>query len=257
MEKPSKYHIFAVTNQMITMKYQFNKKSEKWKSINNVDEWVKSFDPSKNDEDGKSAKTLAQFCKENDVESIIKEWIAPIVKEEFSLDSAMPEMSTKFDNYGKGRTHDLGIYGKTVSGKRIFIGVEAKVNETFGGTVQSAYDKVAYLKSVGKNSNLDARIEGLKKKYFPGLDLDDIRYQLLYAIAGTLCEEAVIKILLFITIETSQFKVESGLRNDNDLNDFLKLLDIEIIPENCWKLNFGEQTMCVLNKHVKVNYENR
>lgn len=78
-------------------------------------------------------------------------------------------MSTKFDDYGKGRTHDLGIYGKTVSGKRIFIGVEAKVNETFGGTVQSAYDKVAYLKSVGKNSNLDARIEGLKKKYFPGL----------------------------------------------------------------------------------------
>ena len=151
---------------MITMKYQFNKKSEKWKSINNVDEWVNSFGKG---EDGKSAKTLAQFCKENDVESIIKEWIAPIVKEEFSLDSAMPEMSTKFDNYGKGRTHDLGIYGKTVSGKRIFIGVEAKVNETFGRTVQQAYNYVDTLRNKGKNSNLDARIEGLKKKYFPGL----------------------------------------------------------------------------------------
>ena len=254
MEKPSKYHIFAVTNQMITMKYQFNKKSEKWKSINNVDEWVNSFGKG---EDGKSAKTLAQFCKENDVESIIKEWITPIVGEDFSLDTAMPEMSTKFDNYGKGRTHDLGIYGKTVSGKKIFIGVEAKVNETFGGPVQSVYDKVAYLKSVGKNSNLDARIEGLKKKYFPDLPLDDIRYQLLYSIAGTLCEEANIKILLFITFETRQYEEKCGQRNDNDLNDFLKLLDIEIVPENCWKLNFGKQTMCVLNKHVNVNHENR
>ncbi len=239
------------------MEFVFCNDRPKWKEIHNVEDWVNSFNDSKNDEDGKSAKTLAQFCKENDVESIIKEWISQIVGEDFSLDTATPEMSTKFDNYGKGRTHDLGIYGKTVSGKRIFIGVEAKVNETFGGTVQSVYDKVAYLKSVGKNSNLDARIEGLKKKYFPDLPLDDIRYQLLYAIAGTLCEEADIKILLFITFETRQFKVESGQRNDNDLNDFLKLLDIEIVPENCWKLNFGEQTMCVLNKHVNVNYENR
>lgn len=239
------------------MVFIFCNNRPKWKDIYNVEDWVNSFNDSKKKEDGKSAKTLAQFCKENDVESIIKKWIAPIVKEEFSLDSAIPEMSTKFDDYGKGRTHDLGIYGKTVSGKRIFIGVEAKVNETFGGTVQSVYDKVAYLKSVGKNSNLDARIEGLKKKYFPDLPLDDIRYQLLYAIAGTLCEEADIKILLFTTFETNKYEEKCGQRNDNDLNDFLKLLDIEIVPENCWKLNFGEQTMCVLNKHVKVNYENR
>ena len=257
MEKPSKYHIFAVTNQMITMKYQFNKKSEKWKSINNVDEWVKSFDPSKNDEDGKSAKTLAQFCKENDVESIIKEWITPIVGEEFSLDTAMPEMSTKFDDYGKGRTHDLGIYGKTVSGKRIFIGVEAKVNETFGGTVQSAYDKVEYLKSIGKNSNLKERIDGLKDEYFPGLDLYDKRYQLLYAIAGTLSEEAEVKILLFATFETDQYKKKYGQRNDEDLTAFLSMLDANPIGENCWELNVHRQTMFVVDKHIIVNYENR
>ena len=239
------------------MEFIFCNDRPKWKDIHNVEDWVNSFNDSNKKEDGKSAKTLAQFCKENDVESIIKEWIAPIVGEEFSLESAMPEMSTKFDNYGKGRTHDLGVYGKTVSGKRIFIGVEAKVNETFGGTVQQAYNYVDTLRNKGKNSNLKARIDGLKEEYFPGLDLDDIRYQLLYAIAGTLCEEADIKILLFTTFETRQFKVESGQRNDNDLNDFLKLLDIEIVPENCWKLNFGKQTMCVLNKHVNVNYENR
>ena len=79
----------------------------------------------------------------------------------------------------------------------------------------------------------------------------------LYAIAGTLCEEADIKILLFTTFETNKYDEKCGQRNDNDLNDFLKLLDIEIVPENCWKLNFGKQTMCVLNKHVNVNYENR
>ncbi len=230
------------------MEYQFNKKSEKWKSINNVDEWVNSFGKG---EDGKSAKTLAQFCKENDVESIIKEWITPIVGEEFSLDTAMPEISTKFDNYGKGRTHDLGIYGKTVSGKRIFIGVEAKVNETFGGTVQQAYNYVDTLRNKGKNSNLDARIEGLKEEYFPGLNLDDIRYQLLYAIAGTLCEEAVIKILLFTTFETRQYKKKYGQRNDDDLTAFLSMLDAKPIGENCWELNVHGQTIFVVNKHVK------
>ena len=233
------------------MEFIFCNDRPKWKDIHNVEDWVNSFNDSKNDEDGKSAKTLAQFCKENDVESIIKEWIAPIVKEEFSLDSAIPDMSTKFDDYGKGRTHDLGIYGKTVSGKRIFIGVEAKVNETFGGTVQSVYDKVAYLKSVGKNSNLDARIEGLKKKYFPDLPLDDIRYQLLYAIAGTLCEEAEVKILLFITFETDIYEEKCGQRNDDDLTAFLSMLDAKPIGENCWELNVHGQTMFVVNKHVK------
>ncbi len=239
------------------MEFVFCNDRPKWKEIHNVEDWVNSFNDSKNDEDGKSAKTLAQFCKENDVESIIKEWISQIVGEDFSLDTATPEMSTKFDNYGKGRTHDLGIYGKTVSGKRIFIGVEAKVNETFGGTVQSVYDKVAYLKSVGKNSNLDARIEGLKKKYFSDLPLDDIRYQLLYAIAGTLCEEADIMILLFTTFETRQYKEKYGKRNDEDLTAFLNLLKAKPIGKDCWKLNVRGQTMFVVNKHVKVNYENR
>ena len=242
---------------MITMEYQFNKKSEKWKSINNVDDWVNSFKDSKNNEDGKSAKTLAQFCKENDVESIIKGWITPIVKEKFSLDTAIPEMSTKFDDYGKGRIHDLGIYGKSVSNKSIFIGVEAKVNETFGGTVQSAYDKVEYLKSIGKNSNLKERIDGLKEEYFPGLDLYDKRYQLLYAIAGTLSEEAEVKILLFATFETDQYKKKYGQRNDEDLTAFLSMLDANPIGENCWELNVHRQTMFVVDKHIIVNYENR
>lgn len=239
------------------MEYLFNKKSEKWQSIHNVEDWVNSFNDSKNDEDGKSAKTLARFCKENDVESIIKEWISQIVGEEFSLDTATPEMSTKFDNYGKGRTHDLGIYGKTVSGKSLFIGVEAKVNETFGGTVQSAYDKVEYLKSIGKNSNLKERIDGLKDEYFPGLDLYDKRYQLLYAIAGTLCEEAYIKILLFTTFETDQYKKKYGQRNDEDLTAFLSMLDVKPIGENSWELNVHGQTMFVVDKHIIVNYENR
>lgn len=239
------------------MIYKFCNDRPKWKEIHNVEDWIESFNNSKKGEDGKSAKTLAQFCKEKDVESIIKEWISPIVGELFFLDTAIPEMTTRFDNYGKGRTHDLGICGHTDSGNSIFVGVEAKVNETFGRTVQQAYKYVETLHNKGKNSNLGVRIEGLTKKYFPGLDLDDIRYQLLYAIAGTMCEEAGIKILLFISFETKQYVKKFGQRNDNDLNDFLKLLDPEKAPENCWKLSFGDQTMYVLNKHVKVNYENR
>ena len=233
------------------MEYIFCNDRPKWKEIHNVVDWVKSFDPSKNDEDGKSAKTLAQFCKENDVESIIKEWITPIVGEEFSLDTAMPEMSTKFDDYGKGRIHDLGICGHTDSSNSIFIGVEAKVNETFGRTVQQAYKYVETLHKKGKNSNLKARIDGLKEDYFPRLDLDDIRYQLLYAIAGTLCEEADIKILLFTTFETRQYKKKYGQRNDDDLTAFLSMLDAKPIGENCWELNVHGQTMFVVNKHVK------
>ena len=239
------------------MVFIFYNNRPKWKEIHNVEDWVKSFDFSKNEEDGKSAKTLAQFCKENDVESIIKKWIAPIVKEYSSLDIAIPEMSTKFDNYGKGRTHDLGIYGRIFNGKGIFIGVEAKVNETFGRTVQQAYNYVDTLRNKGKNSNLKARIDGLKDKYFPGLDLDDIRYQLLYAIAGTLCEEADIMILLFTTFETCQYKEKYGKRNDEDLTAFLNLLKAKPIGKDCWKLNVRGQTMFVVNKHVKVNYENR
>ena len=52
-----------------------------------------------------------------------------------SASASVPESEVRFDQYGKGRVHDLGICGKTASERSLFVGVEAKVNETFGKSV--------------------------------------------------------------------------------------------------------------------------
>ena len=56
------------------------------------------------------------------------------------LDRAISEYEQKFDDFrGRGRIHDLGIFGQTESGKSLFVGVEAKVDEPFGPFVHDAY----------------------------------------------------------------------------------------------------------------------
>ena len=44
------------------------------------------------------------------------------IEEPFTLEVAYPEFQARFDAHGQGREHDLAIFGKTESGKKIFIG---------------------------------------------------------------------------------------------------------------------------------------
>ena len=91
-----------------------------WKTTS-IEGWLSRFSKSKKNEDGRSAKTLAEFCKTNDAEKIIVDILNPIVGDVNSIE-AYPEYHTKIDKFGKGRMHDLAIKCKE---NEVFVGIEA------------------------------------------------------------------------------------------------------------------------------------
>ena len=190
------------------MKFVFNENSPKWQNIKDVRDWVKSFDSSSKDEKGHSALSLAEFCSRAKIEEEFNVMLKPVFQSEnFILQTAQPEKSSRFDNYSKQRIHDLAIYGKTDSGKSIFVGVEAKVDETYNSNLSKIYDKAKSEQLNGKSTMIPQRIEELIKNYFPGLSThSSVRYQILYSIAGTLCEQCNFNILSIPNIQDLQIQ---------------------------------------------------
>lgn len=236
------------------LSFKFNDKMPKWHNIKDVADWVKSFESSNKDEKGHSALSLAEFCSVENIEEEFKGFLQPIFASEgFNLHTAIPEKSSRFDNYGKQRIHDLAIYGQTDTGKTIFVGIEAKVNETYNSNLSNIYDKAKRDQLNGKSTMIPQRIERLIENYFPTLSMGlSVRYQLLYAIAGTLCEQSNYNILLFLTFKTSKYKESAAQRNKKDLMDVLDLVKHEVIADGYYKCIFGDKILYIVEKTVTL-----
>lgn len=103
----------------------------KGSAISNIAEWENfafSGKKAKHWKEGRSAFSLADYVSNNNGKQRIIELVSAQINDDFTLDLAHPEYEARFDSYGHGREHDLGIFGKTASGKKIFVGVEAKVD---------------------------------------------------------------------------------------------------------------------------------
>ena len=234
------------------MEFKFNKKSKKWREVETVKDWIDSFRNSSKSEDGRSALSLAKFCDKKDIDDLIVSWLSPIISQsQIKLITAQPEKTSRFDNYNKQRTHDLAIYGKTETGSSMFIGIEAKVAETYSETLSSYYQKA---KKKGKNTFIPQRIEQLIHDYFPKLSTDSkIRYQLLYAIAGTLCEKKDYNILLFLTFITDKYKPKAAKRNKRDFQELLNYVDHKIIEEGYYECIINGQKLYIIEKTTVLN----
>lgn len=202
--------------------------------------------------DGRSAFSLADFIIDNDGKQKIIELVSAQINEDFTLDLAHPEYEARFDKYGQGREHDLGIFGKTVTGKKIFIGIEAKVDESFGGTIAAAYHTAKAKELNGESTNAPKRIEDLLKFNFTTIKASDfqLRYQLLFSTAGTLCIDADIHILLILVFKTASYNNEKGAANYNDLQAFLKKAEADKIADNTYKLNMNNKDLTIIYKEV-------
>ena len=234
------------------MKFVFNEKSSKWKKIKNVRDWVRSFESSSKDEIGHSALSLAEFCSKPNIEEEFNALLQPIFQSErIILQTAQPEKSSQFDNYGKQRLHDLAIYGQTDTGKSIFVGVEAKVDETYNSNLSQKYDNAKKEQLNGISTMIPQRIEELIEKYFPSLSTrSSVRYQILYAIAGTLCEQCNYNILLFLTFKTCKYKKTAAQRNKKDLMDVLNSINHEVLAEGYYKCTFGDKILYIIDQTV-------
>ncbi len=202
----------------------------KGNSITCLNDWAKVFDTPKKRlhwKIGRSAYSIADFIMNKHGEEKIMQLVSSILSEQVILESGIPELEIRFDAYGHGREHDLGIYGKTSSGKTIFIGVEAKVDESFNETVADVYLKAKAKELAGISTNLPSRIEDLITLNFKNIDskVFELRYQLLYATAGTVATDADIYILLMIVFKTELYDETIGTKNYQDYSMFLKAVD--------------------------------
>lgn len=163
--------------------------------ITNMESWEHAFkevDSAKHWKPGYSAHALAKHFTAPSVDdshgldTILKGLWAFGVNE-VSLDNGIVEFESRFDGFGKGRVHDLAIWGEA-DDKPLVVCVEAKVNEGFGTTVKRTIEE--RLKN-SQDSKIKNRVQGIAGDL--AMDYDDILdlpYQLLTFLAGGIHEAA-------------------------------------------------------------------
>ena len=197
---------------------------------------------------GRSAHSIADFMMNKNGEQTIRKIVAEVLSEDVILKRATPELEIRFDKYGHGREHDLGICGRTAGSNRsIFIGVESKVDESFNETIREVYLKSKSKALSGISTNSDSRIEELLKAHYSEVtpELFDLRYQLLYSTVGTLRAKADnnkpvdIAILFIIVFKTNLYDEVLGLENYRDYIQFVNSLNSRKI-RNSFNLDIRE-----------------
>ena len=196
------------------------------KEISTLEEWAELYNNPQQSHQWKqhrSAYSVAEFLLNHNGTEAIQARLSDVLGCDVQLDRAVPEYEVRFDKFGKGRMHDLGMFGHTEEGKSVFIGVEAKVDESFGASTLDQYLKAKAKQIVGGVTNAPQRIEDLLSLHFKKDDrsMFDVRYQLLYATVGTLAEEADIHILYVIVFKTLLYDESIGADNYRDYIQFM------------------------------------
>ena len=199
---------------------------EVWKELFNTPQQKKHWKP------GRSAHSIADFIIHHNGGEKISALIAKVLNESVILEKAIPEYEVPFDKYGRGRVHDLGVFGKTQSGKSLFVGVESKVDESFNKSVLDIYIESKAKQLSGISTNAPERIEGLLKLNFKKINpsVFNVRYQLLYSTAGTVAENADVSVLLIIVFKTALYDESKGLVNYRDYLKFIDMVESVKIP---------------------------
>jgi len=105
------------------------------REILNLGDWAKIYDTPQQShhwKKGRSAYSTAEFFMNQNGAEAIQARVSDAIGKTVTFDRAIPEHEVRFDEYGRGRVHDVGIFGNTDSGESVFVGVEAKVDESFG-----------------------------------------------------------------------------------------------------------------------------
>ena len=130
------------------MEIRYYKKNEE---IKTYADWERVFKAAKTKDwkEGRSAQSLADFMmRKNGFESV-RQYVGEATQTpagEIVIEKATVEGRIAFDDYNHSREHDLAIEARTKSGKTIFIGVEAKVDESFGSNTIEQYRNSSYKK---------------------------------------------------------------------------------------------------------------
>ncbi len=197
---------------------------------------------------GRSAYEVANFIVNRNGADKLERKVSEVLGGTVQFDKITPEYVVPFDKQrGQGRVHDLGIWGATSSGDSLFVGVEAKVDEPFGPIIADEWKK----RTVGK----EARIRQLCDR-FPGISVDSkIRYQLMYAAAGTVCERAKVSVFYIVVFVTDCYDPKEGKKNYNDYMEFIRRAGGDrtarnVIGPTCHRLDLAGRRLITIYDHV-------
>jgi hypothetical protein len=157
------------------------------------------------------------------------------------VDEIVIEAQSAVDEFSGPRNHDLVVRGHLPNGERVVACVEAKAGEDLGLTVaqqtkaaaaaKAKADKTIAATGTPKTSNAPARLDGLLGRFVPfrpaEQHVQDLRYQLLTALAGTISEarnsdarHAVLMVHEFLTDRRDDERILD--QHEQDLWNFCK-----------------------------------
>ena len=217
-----------------------NKKGSLIKDITSWENAFKEVEDAKHWKEGRSAMSLAQYFSLPNIEQsngikLIAELVEACGFKEFKPIRAEIEHESRFDKYnGKGRMHDLVIWGDNGT-QHLVICIEAKVDESFGCLISEAYDESVEYKTRNPKSKRAQRIKELCEKYYK-VDVKkltsttDLRYQLLYYLAGAIVESKSCEDVVFMPIMVFKSKLYNNENtNKEDFDKFVTLTNFELL----------------------------
>ncbi len=221
------------------MRYYF-----KNNEIHNKAEWKKAFCAAYNSDgddihwkEGRSGERLAEDFVgakpegEFTMEDMVKRFLKT---DDVTLDYAKIEHASVFDKFPRPRMQDLAIWGKA-KGKNLFIGVEAKVDESFGSTtIKAQRNYVNKLKEDNISTQADQRLDKLVQDFLSGDEERNggLRYQLLYYLAGSIREkDADIVFMPVIVYKTNLYSDSKGKKNIKAYKAFMEHIGFTYMPE--------------------------
>lgn len=241
--------------------------------ITNLESWKTAFievDKEKNWEEGRSACTLAKYFTTPNIEKSygikkIKEYFEALGFSNPKFEYAEIEHRSPFDKYKGGtRMQDLVIWGESEKG-RVLTCIEAKVDEEFNELLNEAYDTAKQKFEKDPNSNAQKRIEELCDKYLnvsaesiKSGDENNIRYQLLYYLAGSICEAKEYGDVVFMPImvfKTNMYDAAKGKRNREDYERFIKALKFEMCNEEKGIFKRTFEGIDVYISYIEIDFE--
>lgn len=242
--------------------------------IVDLESWKTAFievDKEKNWEEGRSACTLAKYFTTPNIEESygikkIKEYFEALGFSNPKFEYAEIEHRSPFDKYKGGtRMQDLVIWGESEKG-RILACIEAKVDEEFNELLNKAYDTAKQKFEKDPNSNAQKRIEELCDKYLnvsaesiKSEPENNIRYQLLYYLAGSICEAKEYGNVVFMPImvfKTNKYNETIGDRNREDYKQFINALKFEKCNKEKGIFKRTFEGIDVYISYIEIDFEN-
>ena len=228
--------------------------------LNSLDDW-KGLHEDEHWKPGRSAYSIADFIVNRQGARNLGARISSALGDSVEFLQLIPEYGVRFDRYGKGRFHDLGIFGRTKSGKSLFVGVEAKVDESFGKYVSDEWQEAEELMARGERTRKPQRIRELCARFHGGPEVPtnpDIRYQLLHGTAGTVCVEADISVFYVAVFVTDDYDRSIGESNYRDYRQFIEWAGGKPIGDggvgaSFHQLTVGDRPLISIYEHFPPN----